>query len=57
MTLPDLLLSQLADPFRIGLLIALFVTMLRTRAASGVWVPLAALCRGWGAQPRPHSGQ
>ncbi|GLS85511.1 hypothetical protein GCM10010873_04840 [Cypionkella aquatica] len=42
MTLPELLISQLSDPFRIGLLIALFITMLRTRAASGVWVPLAA---------------
>ena len=42
MTLPDLFLSQLSDPFRIGLLIALFITMLRTRAASGTWVPLAA---------------
>lgn len=42
MTLPDLLTSQLSDPFRIGLLIALFLTMLRTRAASGTWVPLAA---------------
>lgn len=41
MSLPDLLLSQLSDPFRIGLLIALFITMLRTRAASGVIVPLA----------------
>ena len=42
MTLSDLFLSQLSDPFRIGLLIALFITMLRTRAASGTWVPLAA---------------
>ena len=42
MTLPDLFLSQLSDLFRIGLLIALFITMLRTRAASGTWVPLAA---------------
>ena len=42
MTFPDLFLSQLTDPFRIGLLIALFITMLRTRAASGIWVPLAA---------------
>ncbi|WP_054005198.1 hypothetical protein [Cypionkella psychrotolerans] len=41
MTLPDLLLSQLSDPFRIGLLIALFLTMLRTRAASGTIIPLA----------------
>lgn len=41
MTLPDLLMSQLSDPFRIGLLIALFLTMLRTRAASGTLIPLA----------------
>lgn len=38
----DLINSQLTDPFRIGLLIALFVTMLRTRAASGTVLPLAA---------------
>jgi hypothetical protein len=37
----DLLISQLTEPFRIGLLIALFATMLRTRANSGVWLPLA----------------
>ena len=42
MSLPDLLSSQLSDPFRIGLLIALFITMLRTQSASGTWVPLAA---------------
>ena len=42
MTLPDLLLSHLSDPFRIGLLIALFYTMLRTQAASGTIAPLAA---------------
>ena len=41
MSLPDLLLSQLTDPFRIGLLVALFLTMLRTRAASGTLIPLA----------------
>lgn len=41
MSLSDLLLSQLSDPFRIGLLIALFITMLRTRAASGTLTPLA----------------
>ncbi len=41
MTLPDLLLSQLSDPFRVGLLIALFATMLRTRVASGTLIPLA----------------
>ena len=42
MSLTDLLLSQLADPFRIGLLIALIFTMQRTRAATGIWLPLAA---------------
>ena len=38
----DLLLTQLTDPFRIGLLVALFATMLRTRAATGTAIPLAA---------------
>ena len=38
----DLLLTQLTDPFRIGLLIALFATMLRTQAATGTALPLAA---------------
>lgn len=42
MTLTNLLLSQLSDPFRIALLIALFVTMLRTQAATGTLLPLAA---------------
>lgn len=42
MSLTDLLFSQLADPFRIGLIIALFITMLRTEAASGRAIPLAA---------------
>lgn len=42
MSLTDLLLSQLADPFRIGLVIALIITMLRTQAATGTWLPLAA---------------
>ena len=41
MTLTQLLASQLADPFRIVLIIGLFVTMLRTREATGTWVPLA----------------
>ena len=41
MSLSDLLVAQLSDPFRIGLLIALFITMLRTRAASGTLIPLA----------------
>jgi hypothetical protein len=38
----DVLLAQLADPFRIGLIIALVVTMLRTAAVTGRLVPLAA---------------
>ncbi len=38
----DLVQSQLLDPFRIGLIIALVITMLRTRAATGTVVPLAA---------------
>ena len=36
----DLIQSQLADPFRIGLIIALVATMYRTRAATGQVVPL-----------------
>lgn len=42
MTLTQLFLSQLTDPFRIGLLVVLFATMLRTRAATGTVIPLAA---------------
>ncbi len=38
----DLVNQQLTDPFRIILLIALFSTMVRTRAATGTYVPLAA---------------
>lgn len=38
----DLINGQLSDPFRIVLLIALFSTMLRTRAATGIYLPLAA---------------
>ena len=38
----DLLLAQLIDPFRIGLIIALVATMLRTAAVTGRLVPLAA---------------
>ena len=41
MTLESLL-AQLSDPFRIGLLVALVFTMLRTRAQTGIWMPLAA---------------
>lgn len=38
----DLLISQASDIFRIGLLIALILTMFRTRNASGTVLPLAA---------------
>jgi hypothetical protein len=37
----DLVISQLTDPFRIGLIVALVVTMFRTQAATGQVVPLA----------------
>jgi len=37
----DLVLSQLTDPFRIGLIVALVVTMLRTSAVTGRVLPLA----------------
>lgn len=42
MTLTDLLHSQLLDPFRIGLVVALLYTALRNRAVSGFGLPLAA---------------
>jgi hypothetical protein len=38
----DLILSQMTDPFRIGLLIALLLTAYRTRAVTGLMIPLAA---------------
>lgn len=38
----DAFLGQVADPFRIVLSLGLVLTMLRTRAVSGTWVPLAA---------------
>ena len=38
----DLLIAQLTDPFRIGLIIALVATMLRTAPVTGTLVPLAA---------------
>ncbi len=41
MTLADLLLSQLLDPFRIVLLIALVLTARNTAATVGMAVPLA----------------
>lgn len=41
MNLTDLFFAQLVDPFRIGITIALMLTMLRTRADTGVWLPSA----------------
>lgn len=38
----ELIQSQLMDPFRIGLILALVFTMLRTQAATGTVLPLAA---------------
>lgn len=38
----ELFLAQLTDPFRIVLAIGLVLTMLRTRSASGTWIPLGA---------------
>jgi hypothetical protein len=40
--LTDLLTQQLTDPFRIGLIVALIATMLRTREVTGTLLPLAA---------------
>ncbi|PZR00577.1 MAG: hypothetical protein DI533_08510 [Cereibacter sphaeroides] len=42
MPLSDLLVSQLTDPFRIGLIIALLYTALRNRAVTGQIGPLLA---------------
>lgn len=36
----ELFLAQLTDPFRVVLAIGLVLTMLRTRGASGTWIPL-----------------
>jgi hypothetical protein len=41
MPLSDLIAAQLLEPFRIALLIGLVITMRRTRAATGTWLPLA----------------
>ena len=38
----ELIQTQLADPFRIGLIVALVLTMFRTQAATGTVLPLAA---------------
>ncbi len=37
----EILNAQIGDPFRIVLLIGLYITMLRTRAATGTYLPLA----------------
>ncbi len=37
----DIVLSQLTDPFRIGMIIALVVTMIRTADITGRALPLA----------------
>ena len=42
MTLTELFLAQIADPFRIGLLIALIVTTMRTVTVTGKVIPLLA---------------
>ncbi|GAB1363085.1 hypothetical protein MASR1M32_23210 [Rhodobacter sp.] len=42
MSLPQLVLAQLEDPFRIILIVGLVITMIRTRAQTGTLVPLAA---------------
>ena len=41
MSITDLLMAQLTDPFRIGITIALMLTMLRTRHETGTMKPLA----------------
>lgn len=38
----DTIVQQLADPFRIGMIFFLLLTALRTRAATGMVLPLAA---------------
>ncbi len=42
MNLTDIFIAQLTDPLRIALAIGLVVTMLRTQADTGTWMPLAA---------------
>jgi len=38
----QLIEAQLLDPFRIGLIVALVITMYRTQAVTGTLLPLAA---------------
>ena len=42
MTLSDLVLSQLIDPFRLGMLVFLVLTAARTRAVNGILIPVIA---------------
>lgn len=42
MTISEILMAQITDPFRLGLIVALVVVMLRTEAVTGRWIPLAA---------------
>ena len=42
MTLTDLLQSQLLDPFRVGMIVALLYTAERNKAVTGMALPLAA---------------
>jgi hypothetical protein len=37
----DLILSQLTDPFRIGLIVVMMLTAYRTRGAMGLMTPMA----------------
>lgn len=37
----DIVFTQLTDPFRIGLIVALVITMFRTSAVTGHVIPLA----------------
>lgn len=41
MTLFDIYLAQLADPFRIGLLVAMLLTAANTAQALNRWIPIA----------------
>lgn len=41
MSFVDIYLAQLADPFRVGLLVALLFTAANTEAALNRWIPIA----------------
>lgn len=40
MTISEILMSQITDPLRLGLIVALVVLSLRTQAVSGRYLPL-----------------